>query len=88
MLNAQLLRFPGRMQRIGEQQQPVYQFRLSRTEHARLPPSVGVAAQEDASRQKLPHRANGILQTFPVAPRIPPPRRTVRAQLPVRKIHP
>src|SRR5947209_7053298 len=55
------------MKGIGKQEQTRDLVRLFDAEHARLSAAVGVASEEDAAGDLLPHRGNGILQALPVA---------------------
>jgi len=68
-------RAPGRMERVGEQEQRVRQPGLLGREDAGLAPAVGVAAQEDAAGGSAARQDHRRLETFPVAGRGARPRR-------------
>src|SRR5271165_5445836 len=86
MLRAQLLRLARRMQRVGEEQEAVRQFRRGSGQHARLASAVGVAAQEYAALRKLAHGEDRVAKPLAVALRATGAGRAVRRRLAVRQV--
>src|SRR5271167_2518490 len=86
MLDAKLARLSRRMQRIGEQQQALYQAWQVGAEHRRLASSVGVPAEEHTSRNQLTKSGDGTLQTFTVVNGVSRPRWTVGPALAIGQI--
>ena len=75
-----------RMERVGEQQQRIGNFRFSHTEHRGLPSSIRMAAQKKAVPSLPAHGRNGRAETLLVAFRTATRRWPVRTQLAEGKI--
>ena len=76
MLDAELLRFARRVQRIGEQQQARNQIWFGGAEHRGLASTVGVAAEKDPARDTLTQSSNRVAQARTIALRVAGKRRT------------
>jgi len=84
----QLPRSPRRMQRIGQQQQPIRQIRLLRRQHGRLPPPIRMPRQNQRTAHHSPHPQSRRPNPIPVPRRGRRRRRPERTPHPVRQIVP
>ena len=74
------------MERVGEEQERICNFRFSRAEHRRLPSSVGMAAQKKLACRLPPHGRDGRSKALLIAFRTATRRWTMRTQLAEGKI--
>lgn len=85
---AQLAGAPGRMERVGEQQEAIDQAGFGGGKHGRLAASVRVAAEEDAAGGSAAHGGDGGFEALLITPRAAGRRRPGRARLAKRQIAP
>jgi hypothetical protein len=86
MRGTQLRGTSGRMERVGEQQEPIGESGFGGTEHRCLPSSVGMAAQKYTTGRVPPHGGDGRSEALLIAFRAAARRWPVRAQLAKGKI--
>src|SRR5215510_114077 len=86
MAGAQLVGLARRMQRIGEQQQSVRQFRMLRNQHRGLAAPVGVSAGKYSSGSFWLKQLDCPANSLPVTLRHSRKRRTKRTRLSKRQI--
>ncbi len=86
MTGSQTAGFARRMQRIGEKQKSLDQFRFIGGEHARLAASIRLTAEENTPRHDAPHSLDRTLETGAILRRGARRRRSIRPLLPKRKI--
>lgn len=80
MLGAWLIGPAGSMQRIRKKQQAVGDIFFGK-KHAGLATAITLPAEEDTTRNELPHCGDGIFQAFAVASGVAGARRTEFSQL-------
>jgi len=88
MGGTQLLRLARRVQRIGEQQEPVGESRIFRSQHTGLPAAIRDAAEPELAWMLFPEFQQFRLQACAVALGVGRARRTRRALLPENQIVP
>src|SRR5256885_6464905 len=74
-----------RVKRVRQEQETIRQAWLRSREHGGQPSAIGLAAQEDASRNKLLQNGYCAPQTFPIFASISS-RRSMRASLAKRQV--